>query len=85
MIHNRCKSCYSTKTFKYVLKSIEYTINCEVELMLIWSKNCALVDMTVNAGANPAIVAPSAATFKTRDTKLYVQLLLYKKKMTQNF
>ena len=41
--------------------------------------------MTVNAGANAAIVAPSGATFKIRDTKLYVQLLLYKKKMTQNF
>ena len=34
-------------------------INCEVELILICSKNCALVDMTVDADADPAIVAPS--------------------------
>ena len=33
-------------------------INCEVELILTWSKNCVLADMTVDAGANPAIVAP---------------------------
>ena len=31
--------------------------------------------MTVNAGANPAIVAPSGATFKTTDTKLYVPVV----------
>ena len=29
-------------------------INCEVELILNWSKNCVLADMTRNAGANPA-------------------------------
>ena len=28
--------------------------------------------MTVNVGANPALVAPSGATFKITDTKLYV-------------
>ena len=27
-------------------------INCEVELILTWSKNCALADMTVNADAD---------------------------------
>ena len=31
-----------------------------------------MVDITVNVGANPAIVAPSCATFKITDTKLYV-------------
>ena len=36
-------------------------INCEVELILTWSKNCVLADITVNAGVNSAIVAPSAA------------------------
>ena len=33
-------------------------INCEVELILTWSKNCVLADMTVNTDADPAIVAP---------------------------
>ena len=40
---------------------------CEVELILTWSKNCALVDMTVNADANPAIVAPTGLEFKITD------------------
>ena len=47
-------------------------INCEVELILIWSKNCVLADMTLDADVHPAIVAPSGATFKITDTKLYV-------------
>ena len=32
-------------------------INCEVELILTWSKNCVLADMTVNACVNPALIA----------------------------
>ena len=54
-------------------------INCEVELILTWSKNCVLADMTVNATANPAIVAPSGATFKITDTKLYVPVVTLSK------
>ena len=46
--------------------------NCEVELILTWSKNCALADMTVDEVAHTAIVAPSGATFKITFTKLYV-------------
>ena len=46
-------------------------INCEVEIILTWSKNCVLADMTVDAGADPAIVAPLGATFNITDTKLY--------------
>ena len=38
-------------------------INCEVELILTWSKNCVLADMTTkNAGDNPAIVASVVLT-----------------------
>ena len=52
-------------------KSLDVSLtNCEVELILTWSKNCVLADMTVNADVNPAIVAPSGATFKITDTKL---------------
>ena len=54
-------------------------INCEVELILTWSKNCALADMTVNAAANRAIVAPSGATFKIKETKLYVPVVTLSK------
>ena len=56
-------------------------INREVELILTWSKNCVLVDMTADAVADPATVAPTELKFKTTNTKLYVQLLLYQKKM----
>ena len=60
------------------------TINCEVELILTWSKNCVLADMTERAlqGNNPAIVAPTGLEFKITDTKLYVPVVtLSKKKM----
>ena len=56
-------------------------INCEVELILTWSKNCVLGDMTVSAAqdGNPAVVAPSGATFKITDTKLYVPVVTLSK------
>ena len=54
-------------------------INCKVQMILTWSKNCVLADMTVNATANPAIVAPSGATFKITDTKLYVPVVTLSK------
>ena len=41
--------------------------NCEIQLILTWSKNCALADMTVRAaGKNndpPAIVGPTGLEF----------------------
>ena len=52
-------------------------INCEVELILTWSKNCVLADMTTRD--NPAIVAPSGATFKIKDTTLYVPVVTLSK------
>ena len=50
-------------------------INCEVELILTWSKNCILVDMTVDTTANPAIAAPTGLEFKITDTKFYVPVV----------
>ena len=49
-------------------------INCEVELILTWSKNRVLAAMTVRdaQGDNPAVLAPSGAKFKITNTKLYV-------------
>ena len=35
--------------------------------------------MTVNAGVNPAFVAPSGATFEITDTKLYVPVVTLSK------
>ena len=49
-------------------------INCEVELILTWSKNFVFTDMTVRdgQGKNPAIVVPVLLIFQITDTKLYV-------------
>ena len=55
-------------------------INCEIELILTWSKNCALADMTMRAAGNnddlPAIVAPAGFKFQITDTKLYVPVVI---------
>ena len=54
-------------------------INCEIELILAWSKSYALVDMTVIAAGNnkdpPAIVATTGLEFQIKDTKLYVPVV----------
>ena len=55
-------------------------INCEVNLILTWSEDYVLADITTQAavpskGDNPsreAINAPKGAGFKIKDTKLYV-------------
>ena len=54
-------------------------INCEEELILTWSKNCVLADMSVNAVLNPPFVSPSGATFQMTDTKLYVPVVTLSK------
>ena len=48
-------------------------INCEVELILTWSKNCVLADMTV--ANNP----PTGLEFQIKDTKLYVPVVTLSK------
>ena len=61
------------KHLSYFWRSLNISlINCEVELILTWSKNCILAAMTVDAAANPAIVALVTLTFEITDTKLYV-------------
>ena len=56
-------------------------INCEVSLTLTWSKDCVLAYLATRDG-NPnsdtpvaAINAPRNATFKIKDTKLYVPVV----------
>ena len=52
-------------------------INCEIELILTWSKNCILADTTVRdaEGDNTAIIAPTGLESKITDTKLYVPVV----------
>ena len=68
-------------------------INCEVSLTLTWSENCVLTDITTQTaraaqGDNPArerIDAPTNATFKITDTKLYVPVVTLSTKDDNNF
>ena len=63
-------------------------INCEVELILTWFKNCVLIDkLTRDADydenpINCKIDHPKHAIFQIKDTNSPFQLLLYQKKMT---
>ena len=54
-----------------------------LELILTWTKNCALADMTVRAAGNnndpPAIVAPTGLEFQITDTKLYIPVVTLSK------
>ena len=54
-------------------------ISCKRKLILTWSKNCVLTDMSVNAVLNPPIVPPSGAIFQITDTKFYVSVVTLSK------
>ena len=62
-------------------------INCEVELISTWSKNCVLTDITRrNAQGNiQSIVPPAETTFEITDTKLYVPVVTLSKENHINF
>ena len=64
-------------------------INCENELILTWSKNCALADMAVRAAGNnndpPAIVAPTELEFQITDTKLHILVVTLSIENDKNF
>ena len=55
-------------------------LNCEINLILTWSKSCVLTDLIKHAAVaaqgnnpeRPAIAAPVNAAFTLADTKLYV-------------
>ena len=62
-----------------------YLINCEVELILTWFKNCLLIDKSTregNYGANLVVYEidnPKDATFKITDIKLFVPVVTLSK------
>ena len=70
-------------------------INCEVYLMLTWSENCVLTNITTTRDANPnadppvegreRIDAPTNAIFKITDTKLYVPVVTLSTKNDNKF
>ena len=56
-------------------------INCEINLILTWSENCVITSKATrdaDPDADPAVAAvnnPTNATFKIKDTKLYVPVV----------
>ena len=56
-------------------------INCEISLNLTWSKNCVITSKATREAdpdADPAVAGinnPTNATFKIKDTKLYVPIV----------
>ena len=68
-------------------------INCEINLILTWSKKCVLTskatrDAVPAQGGNPAVTRvnnPTNATFKITDTKLYVPVVTLSTKDDNNF
>ena len=64
-------------------------MNCEIELILTWSKNCALADMAVRAAADnndpPAIAASTVLEFQIRDTNLHVSAVTLSKENDKDF
>ena len=67
--------------------------NCEVSLTCSWSENCVLTNITTQTArasqgdnpARPATHAPTNATFKITDTKLYVPIVTLSTKDDNNF
>ena len=68
-------------------------INCEINIILKWSENCVLTskatrDAVSAQGENPAVAAvnnPANATFKIKDTKLYVPVVTLSTKDENDF
>ena len=68
-------------------------INCEVSLTLTWSEKCVLTDITTHAAraaegdnpARPAINAPTRATFKITERKLYLPVVTLSTEDDKNF
>ena len=68
------------KTLKQFWRTLNLPLtNCEIELILTWSKNCALADATVRAVVAPTVVAPAGLEFQIIDTKLYVPVVTLSK------
>ena len=76
---NNLKIVLPLKYLSNFWRSLNITlINCEVELILNWFKNCVITNKSTrdaNYGGNPIVHEidnPENATFQITDTKLYV-------------
>ena len=83
LIKNDVKIAIPLKYLSNFWKSLNIPlVNCELELILTWSKNCILPGMTVRDAEsdNPAIIAPTGLEFKITYTKLYAPVVSLSKK-----
>ena len=61
-------------------------INCEVPLTLAWSENCVITSIERRVITNTwRDISPTSATFKIKDTKLYVPVVTLSTKDDNNF
>ena len=86
LIKNNVKIVIPLKHLNNFWRSLNMPlINCEVELILTWSKNCVLIDkLTGDAdyGANPIVYKidnPENAIFQITNTKLFVPVVTLSK------
>ena len=86
LIKNDVKVVVTLKQLSNFWKSLNIPlINCEVELILTWFKNCVLIDKLTreaNYGVDPNVYKidnPENATFKITDTKIFVPVVTLSK------
>ena len=61
-------------------------INCEVSLILTWSKECAITSMEIKVITNTRRdTSPTNATFEIKDTKLYVPVITLSTEIDKTF
>ena len=86
LIKNDVKTVVPLKHLSNFWRSLNIPlINCEVESILTWFKNCILIEKSTRDAeynANPAVHKidhPENATFKITNTKLYVPVVTLSK------
>ena len=61
-------------------------INCEVSLILTWSKECVITSMEIKVITNTRRdTSPTNATFEIKDTKLYVPVITLSTEIDKTF
>ena len=69
-------NCCSIKISEKFLENFKCVINCEVSLILTWSRECAITSMERIVITNtPRDTSPTNVTFQITDTKLYAPVV----------
>ena len=90
MTKNDVKIVVPLKYLRNFWRSLNMSlINCELELILTWFKNCVLISKSTRDGdydepTDRKIDVPENAIFEITDTKLYVPLVTLSKENDTN-